>query len=216
MGNSILQPGRYYHIYNRGTNSEVLFKHPYYYTEFLKLYAKYINPVAETLAYCLMSNHFHLLIRTKEVHEIPTFTELKMFENNKENLKTDKKPVASNQFAHLFSTYTLTINKAYKRTGSLFEHPFERREIDNEKYLLNCIAYIHSNPVKDGFVAKMEDYKWSSYNAMISEKSTNLDRKFVIDLYGGIENFLLYHAKDPAFFENIMREIEEEEKLQNA
>jgi REP element-mobilizing transposase RayT len=74
MANSILQPGQFYHIYNRGINSEVLFKHPDYYTEFLELYAKYINPVADTLAYCLMSNHFHLLIRTKEVHEIQTLT----------------------------------------------------------------------------------------------------------------------------------------------
>jgi hypothetical protein len=138
-----------------------------------------------------------------------------MFENNKSKIKTDKKPTASNQFAHLFGTFTLKINTAYQRTGSLFEHPFERREIQSEKYLLNCIAYIHSNPVKDGFVSKIEDYKWSSFTSIISDKPTKLDREFVLNLYGGKGNFLLFHAKDPACFEEIMEEVEEEEKLQN-
>lgn len=55
--------GNYYHIYNRGVNSELLFKEigDYYY--FLKLYKKYVEPVAETYAWCLMQNHFYLLIR---------------------------------------------------------------------------------------------------------------------------------------------------------
>ena len=63
MKSTALIPGRYYHIYNRGTNGEVLFKHEKYYAEFLALYKEYIVPVADTLAYCLMSNHFHWLIR---------------------------------------------------------------------------------------------------------------------------------------------------------
>ena len=52
--------------------------------------------------------------------------------------------------AFIFLTYTKRINKAYSRTGSLFEHPYERRIIENENYLRDCIVYIHNNPVKDG------------------------------------------------------------------
>ena len=193
MKNTALEYGTYYHIYNRGTNGEVLFKHNKYYSEFLDLYAEYIVPVADTLAYCLMSNHFHLLIRVKNESEIRTFNELGMF-MNKENNNPLKKPTPSNQFKHLFLTYAKKINTAYNRTGSLFEHPFERRMIDSEKYLRDCIVYIHNNPVKDGFAVSHKDYKWSSFNAIISDKPTLIERAYVLDLFGGKDNLLNFHG----------------------
>ena len=64
-----LQFGQYYHIYNRGNNGETLFCEDRNYPYFLKLYAKYTEPVSETYAYCLMSNHFHLLVRIKDYEE---------------------------------------------------------------------------------------------------------------------------------------------------
>ncbi len=195
MKETALEYGTYYHIYNRGNNSEVLFKHKKYYTEFLELYKKYIVPVADTLAYCLMSNHFHLLIRVKTESEIRTFNELGMF-MNKANNNPLKKPTPSNMFKHLFLTYAKKINTAYIRTGSLFEHPFERRMIDSENYLRDCIVYIHNNPVKDGFADSPGDYKWSSFNAIISDKPTLIERAFVLELFGGIENFMGFHGKE--------------------
>jgi len=194
MGSTTLQPGQYYHIYNRGNNGEVLFKSPANYRLFLEHYAKYITPVVDTLAFCLMSNHFHLVIRTKEEKDIQTFSELKMFENNRSKIITDKKPNFSRQFSHLFISYSKTINKAYSRTGSLFEHPFERRLIEDEQYLKNCIIYVHANPVKAGFADKIGDYAWSSYNALLSDKPTHLNREFVIHLFGDKENFKYLHA----------------------
>ncbi len=194
MAETALQYGTYYHIYNRGNNGEVLFKHEKYYAEFLELYKNYIVPIADTLAYCLMSNHFHLLIRVKNENEICTFDELKMFSKNDITHNPLKKPKPSNQFKHLFLTYTKRINSAYFRTGSLFEHPFERRVIESEYYLRECIAYIHNNPVKDGFVKTAEEYKWSSYNAVISEKPTLIEREFVLNLFGGTENFRYFHG----------------------
>ena len=64
-----LHPGVFYHIYNRGNNGEDLFIEARNYPYFLALYAKYVEPVAETFAYCLMKNHFHLLVRIKTVDE---------------------------------------------------------------------------------------------------------------------------------------------------
>ena len=189
-----LIPGRYYHIFNRGTNGEVLFKDQKYYSEFLQLYSKYIIPVADTLAYCLMSNHFHFLVRTKDENDILTFEELSMFEKSKSGEHSSKKPKASRQLSHLFNSYSKIINDAYQRTGSLFEHPFERRLIENENYLLTCILYIHNNPVKHGFVKSVEDYKWSSYNDLISDKATLLEREFVLNLFGDKDNFIRYHG----------------------
>ena len=95
-----MQHSQYYHIYNRGNNGEVLFREQRNYSYFLNLYARYIKPVAETYAYCLMNNHFHLLVRIED---------------------KDRSYEASHAFANLFGTYTKAFNKAYQRTGSLIE-----------------------------------------------------------------------------------------------
>ncbi|MBE9507489.1 MAG: hypothetical protein IMY86_05515, partial [Chloroflexi bacterium] len=67
-----LQYGGYYHIYNRGNNREDIFVEERNYLHFLRLYAKYIGPVADTYAYCLLRNHFHFLVRIKTVGEQET------------------------------------------------------------------------------------------------------------------------------------------------
>ncbi len=64
-----LQPGGYYHIYNRGNNREDLFREERNYRYFLQLYVYHVYPIADTFAYCLMRNHFHLLVRIKTVEE---------------------------------------------------------------------------------------------------------------------------------------------------
>jgi hypothetical protein len=64
-----LQHGRYYHIYNRGNNRENLFIEERNYHHFLRLYARYVAPVADTYAYCLLRKHFHLLVRVKAATE---------------------------------------------------------------------------------------------------------------------------------------------------
>ena len=65
-----LEHGKYYHIYNRGINSDILFKENCNYEHFLKLYDIHIEPIAETYAWCLMKNHSHFLIRIKNLEEI--------------------------------------------------------------------------------------------------------------------------------------------------
>lgn len=65
-----LEFDRYYHIYNRGNNRENLFRKPDNYHYFLQLYTKHIHPITDTFAYCLLPNHFHLLVRIKAVAEI--------------------------------------------------------------------------------------------------------------------------------------------------
>ena len=90
-----LENGKYYHIYNRGINSDILFKENDNYNYFLKLYDTHIDPIAETFAWCLMNNHFHFLIRIKEVEEI----------------KTEIKIQPSQSFSNLFNAYTKAFNK---------------------------------------------------------------------------------------------------------
>ena len=182
-----IEEGYFYHIYNKGNNSEKIFFSEENYAYFLKLLTKYIFPVADIYAYCLLNNHFHILVRIKEKNEI---------EINKLKFSTVEKPKevsASRQFSHFLNAYSQAVNKKYARTGSLFEKRFERKRISDNHYLRQVILYINTNPLKHNLVEKPKDYKWSSYNSHISNAKTKLKRKEVIELFDDVENFVLCH-----------------------
>jgi REP element-mobilizing transposase RayT len=172
-----LENGKYYHIYNRGINSSILFKENGNYEHFLKLYDLHIEPIAETYAWCLMKNHFHFLIRIKDVDEI----------------KTEKKIQPSQSFSNLFNAYTKAFNKKYNRHGALFERPFRRKPIENENYFQNGIVYIHNNPVHHNCCENALDYPWSSYSTCLTDEPTKLKRKEVIEIFDDIQNFKYVH-----------------------
>jgi putative transposase len=172
-----LENGKYYHIYNRGINSDVLFKENDNHEYFLRLYDTHIDPIAETYAWCLMKNHFHFLVRIKDVDEIDT----------------EKKIQPSQSFSNLFNAYTKAFNKSYNRHGSLFERPFRRKEINQNKYFQNVIAYIHNNPVHHNICDQPLNYPWSSYITCLSDKPTKLRRKEVIEIFEDLENFKYVH-----------------------
>jgi putative transposase len=153
---------KYYHIYNHANGDENLFREQKNYAYFLEKYKQHINPIAETIAWCLMPNHFHLLVKIKTEDEITsTFPKFKTLEK----LKTleAKSNFLSKQFANFFSSYTQSFNKIYERRGSLFLKNFKRKEIADENYLRNLILYIHLNPIAHGFTEVISDWKWSSY-----------------------------------------------------
>ncbi|MDX6189690.1 hypothetical protein SGQ83_10035 [Flavobacterium sp. Fl-318] len=185
-----LEFGKYYHIYNRGINSENLFKENRNHEHFLKLYNKHIEPIAETFAWCLLKNHFHLLVRIKSFEEI-----LQSHEEYE-----IKKIIAPHQsFGNLFNAYTKAINKGYNRHGALFERPFKRKLIDNDSYLRAVIKYIHYNPVNHGFCKHPIEYPWSSYETCISERPTKLKREKVIVLFENTENLKILHNQKENF-----------------
>lgn len=182
-----LEFGNYYHIYNRGINSENIFKENRNHEYFLNLYDKHINPIAETLAWCLLKNHFHLLVRIKTLEEI------------QKNKNEFKKIILHQSFGSLFNAYTKAINKGYNRHGALFERPFKRKLIHNDTYLKSVIKYIHYNPVNHGFCEHPIEYPWSSYLTCVSDKPTKLKREKVISLFNNIEDLKTFHNKKEDF-----------------
>jgi len=172
-----LEHGKYYHIYNRGINSGILFREKGNFEHFLNLYSHHIEPIAETYAWCLMSNHFHFLIKIKEVEEI----------------QSEKKIAPSQSFSNLFNAYTKSVNKRYNRHGALFERPFRRKIIQDGTYFKNVIAYIHNNPVHHNICEHPILYPWSSYITCLSDNPTKLRRKEVIELFDDIDDFKYVH-----------------------
>lgn len=181
-----IKTDHYYHIYNRGNNGENLFYNDKNYLYFLKLYKKHIFPIAETFAWCLLKNHFHLLVKIRTDEEICNNFNIKVE-------KLDKKP--SQQFSNLFNAYVQAINKQNNRHGSLLETPFKRKQIKDEQYLKNLIIYIHNNPIQHNFVESLENYKWSSYSSLISNKDTYIEREKVTELFDNKENFVFAHQQ---------------------
>ncbi|RJE75044.1 MULTISPECIES: transposase [Reichenbachiella] len=182
-----LAPESYYHIYNRGVNGQSVFFASKNYDYFLQQYARYVHPWVRTYAYCLLNNHFHLLIQVKSEEELSAVM-----------LKDKDKPSywhVSNGFSSFLQGYTRAINKHYDRTGPLFERPFKRIAVTNNAYFSQLIRYIHHNPVKHGFVTDHKEYPYSSYHAHLATTSTKLYRREVLDWFGGKENYASFHEE---------------------
>ncbi len=112
----------FYHIYNRGNNYENIFQNNEDYHYFLELYDIYINTIADTYAWCLLKNHFHILLRIRSEEEIgymnAAYAHSDELDKKWETFFPDmpggdfqKKPKPSEQFQHLFGTYTKYFNK---------------------------------------------------------------------------------------------------------
>lgn len=143
-----MESGLIYHIYNHANGSENLFKEERNYRYFLQQYEKYIHPIANTYAYCLLPNHFHFLIEIrpiKELEDLPGFKNL---------AGVSTKDKVTKQFSNLFNSYTKAFNKKYLRRGSLFEKSFKRKPIESDHQFQDTFLYINLNAVKHRFVEK--------------------------------------------------------------
>ncbi len=171
-----LKQSQYYHFYNRGNNNGVVFFEEENYFYFLELIKRHLSSIADFYSYCLLPNHFHLIFRIKDDKTFLT--------KYKDNIYQP--------FSNLFNAYTKAINKKYNRTGSLFQKHPKRIAIKNEEYLRNLIIYINTNPSHHN-LAEYKNYKYSSYQSLISDKPTLLKRKEVINMFGDIDNFKYVH-----------------------
>lgn len=149
----------YYHIYNRGADKAVIFREDENYIFVLRKMKRYSQALDLTMiAYCLMPNHYHFLIRQ------------------------DGDQPAGLLPQRVFNSYAKAYNKRYGRSGTLFEGPYRVRLVDEETYVRHLCRYIHASPVKDGLVARLEDWPYSNYLEWMGLRSGTLfDREFVQD-----------------------------------
>lgn len=176
-----LEAGCYFHIYNRGINREKIFYTEEHYLSFMRKYSCLLGPYVETYAYCLMSNHFHFLIRIKDA------------------IHPDYEKFVSIQLNILFSQHALMINKKMNRYGSLFCKSFKRIKIKNDFYLKNLIAYIHRNPLKHKLTSDYQGYRFGSYDEIINNNSKIIQVYDVISLFGSFNEFISHHEENNPF-----------------
>jgi len=137
----------WYHVYNRGINSQMIFFTEENYLYFLRKLRKCFQVHADIIAYCLMPNHFHILVHT-----------------DSQILQT--KPSLNQKIGNMLSSYTRAINRQENRSGSLFQAGTKAKLLTSSRtdnYPLICFHYIHQNPLRAGLVSQLEDWPYSSY-----------------------------------------------------
>jgi putative transposase len=187
-----LYEGQFYHIYNRGNNKENIFYKRKNLSYFLSKYDKYLTHFINTYAYCLMPNHFHLLIKVK--NEVEIISNIKKYwKSNIDNTNIDLTDVISNQFRSFFVSYAMSINEQEKRSGSLFLKNFKRKQVQNN--LERLIFYIHFNPVHHKISDSFENYEWSSYSKILNNHGKKNVYEEILEWFGGKENYVKYHKE---------------------
>lgn len=180
--------GGFYHIYNRGSEKRnifsqnrdyIRFKKTFYYYQFSGPKIKFsqftasqqsiFNPtdnqkLVEILAYCLMPNHFHFLIKQLKDNGISIF------------------------MSQLQNSYTKFFNTKYNRVGALLQGVFKSVFVESEEQLIHLSRYIHLNPVVSGICEQPEDYLWSSFNEY-QESGSICTTKIVLDLFPSKEKY---------------------------
>lgn len=204
-------PGEFYHIYNRGNSKQVIYKDEADYVRFQKLLflsnttesfkLEYLRrdrksvyqieraqPLVSKAAYCLMPNHYHILLTPHTEQGVSLFMK------------------------KLGTGYAMYFNNRYDRTGSLFEGKFRSRWVDTDEYMKYVYAYIHLNPIKDrnnGAAISISDllqYRFSSLpdyfasqsrvEAAIIDNSPFPHYHDAVDLKRDLQEWIAYHDSE--------------------
>ena len=188
----------FYHIYNRTIDRQPMFKSDDNYWFFLTQFHKYLSPVLDTYCYCLLTNHFHFLVRIKDDFLLNSdLTAFQKISNlpitNIENKSIHE--LVSHQFRKFFQSYAMAFNKEQGRVGTLFQTPFKRVLVSSDAYFTQLIYYIHSNPFHHNLADDFRNWKWSSYKRILLERPSNLKKEEVINWFGDKNMYLQYHAE---------------------
>ncbi|MHA1629742.1 MAG: REP-associated tyrosine transposase [Candidatus Heimdallarchaeota archaeon] len=184
--------GALYHIISRGNERREIFLGDDDYEIFLDVLEEMSDRFeVDIFAYVLMSNHYHLLIRT-----------------NQKNLSKSMQWVGT--------TYTRRFNLKHSRSGHLFQGRFKSILVQNDAYLMQLSCYIHRNPLRAGLVNRLADYRWSSYRSYAYKASPVgwLNTDLILSQFKGKDSYKAYREKvqkyseeDAKIFENLRHGI---------
>lgn len=122
----------------------------------------------ELICYCLMPNHFHLVIR--QLGDIPI----------------------SQLISKICTGYSMYFNRKHTRVGSLFQDVFKAVHVENNSQLLWLSLYVHENPIKAGLIQNLDKYKWSSYLSYKGIEKGICKSDVILDQYSDKEKYFEY------------------------
>jgi len=175
----IQYPDAWYHVMNRGRRGEDVFTEKNDYNSFIELLQELVEEYNVKIAgYCLMTNHYHLLVQTPDAN-------------------------ISRAMRHLNGVYTQRFNRMHLCDGQLFRGRYKSIIVDGDSYLLELLRYIHRNPLEAGIVDKLNKFTWSSHKGYLSalKKWDWLHKDFVLSLFSktkaeSIRRYQLFVSKE--------------------
>ena len=184
---AVLRPGLCYHIYNHAVGSENLFREVDNYRFFIERFNYYFEEYVQLYAYCLMPNHFHLLLQLKEI--TPAIeSNMRQEANQAAHAYLEGtgaiRTFYETQFRRFFTSYSRAYGKKYNRTGSLFQAKFKRTIIHNEMQFWNKLCYIHHNPIHHGFSKDYESWPYQSYKFYLQKDTSTVNTDAVLRRLG--------------------------------
>ncbi|MCP9751979.1 hypothetical protein [Ferruginibacter sp. HRS2-29] len=184
-----------YHVFNKANGREKIFIEPDNYDFFLRKFRKYILPIADVYAYILLPNHFHFLLRIKSEETLSRH--YKHLHKKLPDITTPNwvNTFVIRQFSNFLNSYAKSFNKKYERSGSLFMNHLKRARVETDRQFTATLFYVHKNAVHHGYVKNIEDWHYSSYKAIISNKPTLLMRDQVIEWFGSVQRYIEYHQQ---------------------
>jgi len=145
------KPGAIFHIYNHAIDDYQLCYDDRDYDFIINILEENVKKIPSSIiAYCLMPDHYHFLIKQNSEIEIYKL------------------------FNYTFIRYAVYYNKKYERKGPIFRSPLQHKSINNSIYLMQLSKYIHMNPVRKNLVNSPEDWLYSNYNECINKRSSKL------------------------------------------
>lgn len=158
-----------YHVMIRGINHQIIFEDEEDYSKYLQVIKEYkAISKYQILAYCLMGNHIHLIIK-----------------EGQEGLERI--------FKRIGGKYVYWYNGKYSRVGHLFQDRFKSEPVEDDGYLLTVLRYIHQNPIKSGLIKELIDYKWSSFNEYLDTDINGLTDTDTILKMISKDQFIEFH-----------------------
>ncbi len=217
--------GHLYHVYNRTNNKELLFLNDENKRYFLQRFREIQTSLIDTYCWCLLPNHFHLLIRvktekvvsewlkSKETKDL-TITEerylLGLDKVTNLSLSPTYCELIEKTFKRFFQAYALAFNKQHQRRGNLFYKPFKRVLIENDSQFTMTIIYIHANAMKHRLVKDFTTYQWSSWHTLLSNQPTQLAKQELLDWFGSLDTCIKVHQELSDYYYACDTAIEDE------
>lgn len=182
LARNVYKGEKVFHVMVQGINKETIFSEEREKYEYIKLLRQYEREYKlRVISYCVMGNHVHLLIDTKDVDDLT-------------------------KYMHKLNTsYAIYYNKNNNRVGYVYRDRYKTQVIENGRHLYNCIIYIHNNPVKACLCDRAEQYKYSSYKQFLKYENNEL----LTMIFKDKNEYTKAHKKTNIIEDNFLEDEEE-------
>ncbi len=173
--------GNFYHVFNRASGKQLLFKEVQNYYYFLNRFHYHLSDYVTLHVWCLIPNHFHFLIQIKEEEDMRPI-----------HKNADLHKIITNKFKNFFLSYSMSFKLMFEQSSNVFSQKYKHVRLYKEDDLRQVLMYLHRNP-KHHNIGDWQNFRWSSYKEILHANSKNENACFIINLFSGKAEYVKAH-----------------------